>query len=63
MVLDASKRDHFDLERVGHACLFEIGAHDPIDQSDRRKILHAREAETLEVIEKTDRTGKRDRCR
>jgi hypothetical protein len=50
MVLDASKRDHFDLERVGRACLFEIGAHDPIDQSDHLKILHAREAETLEVI-------------
>jgi hypothetical protein len=50
MVLDASKRDHFDLDRVGRDCLFEIGSHDPVDQSDRREILHAREAETLEVI-------------
>ena len=52
MSLARASGDHLDLERVGHACLFEIGAHDPVDQSDRRKILHAREAETLEVVEK-----------
>ena len=58
-VLGASKGDHFDLERVGHAGLFEIGAHDPVDQSDGRKVLHARKAETLEVVEKRIEEAKR----
>ena len=51
-VLGVREGDQFDLERVGHARLLEIGAHDPVDQSDSREILHARKAQTLEVVEK-----------
>ena len=42
--------DHFDLQRIGHAGFLEIGTEDPVDQADCRKILHAREAERLQLI-------------
>jgi hypothetical protein len=50
-VLLMRHRDHLDLQRVGHAGLFEIGAEDAVDQADGRKILHARKAERLQLIE------------
>src|SRR6266851_5313820 len=40
-VLGACFGDHLDLQGVGHAGLFEIGAKDAVDQSDGRKVLHA----------------------
>ena len=52
-VLVTRLRDHVDLQRVGHAGLFEIGAEDTVDQADGRKVLHARKAQHLQLIQET----------
>ena len=44
--------DHVDLQGVGHAGLFEIGAEHAVDQPDGRKVLHAGKAERLQLVEK-----------
>ncbi len=41
--------DHLDFLVVAHVGLFEVGAEGPVDQSDRREILHAREARILDL--------------
>ena len=51
MSLSCALRDHLDLQRIGHAGLFEIGAEDAVDQADGRKVLHAGEAQRLQLIE------------
>ena len=50
-VLGMRLGDHVDLEPVGHAGLFEIGAEDAVDEADGREVLHAGEAERLELVE------------
>ena len=43
--------DHVDLEAVAHAGLLEALAHDAVEQPDRRKVLHAGEAERRQLGE------------
>ena len=44
-------RDHFDLQRVRHAGLFEIGAEDPVDQAYGGEVLNAGKAQRFQLIE------------
>ena len=49
--LACALRDHVDLEPIAHAGLLEIGAEGAVDEADGRKVLHAGEAERLQVVE------------
>ncbi len=40
-----------DLEMEAHAGLFQIGTEGAVDQADGREVLHAGEAERLELVE------------
>ena len=44
-------RDHLDLQRIGHASFFQIGAEQAVDQADGREVLHAGEAQCLQLVE------------
>ena len=43
--------DHVDLVAVAHAGLLEIRAEDPVDEADGREVLHAGEADLLDLPE------------
>ena len=43
--------DHVDLEAVAHAGLLEGGSHRAVEEPDSGEVLHAGEAESLEVGE------------
>ena len=60
-VLGTGEADHVDLEPVAHAGLFEIGPDPAVEEAHGREVLHAREAQGLElveeVVEEAERVG------
>ncbi|MHC2653915.1 hypothetical protein ACVMHY_006494 [Bradyrhizobium barranii subsp. barranii] len=61
-VLLARLGDHVDLERIGHAGLFEIGTEHSVDQADGRKVLHACETERLQLVQEDVHVAERIRA-
>ena len=51
--------DHVDLAAVAHAGLLQPGAKHAVDQSDRREVLHAAEADPAELVKEDGHQAER----
>ena len=51
--------DHVDLVAVAHAGLLEVRTEDPVDEPDGREVLHAGEADLLDLPEEVGHDAER----